>query len=214
MTSLSMPEPKQGKVPMQANIYQFAQRISSKLTPLFPYDGPGDIVPTAAALEDDGTDPGYFIHYNSVDEIYMCFGATGGKYRPGQVAVGAREHGVGGKMEPGNSTIMTVTQRQAPEGPQEEAIGFVCTSCNTEIFRHAFPIVHSEDKDAVNAFGTIAGSFEGVQRYASDPALRVCGKCGHHNDPFPHPHWGWQKYLQNTKIVEAGRQSLAAVAGA
>lgn len=209
MTKVSMPEPKPGKVPLQVNIYKFAQVANSKLAPVFPYHGPGDIVPTAAVMDDEGgADPGYFLHYNSVDEIAMCFGSTGGRFRSGQVAVGAREHGVGGRPEPGIASIMTVTQRQSVGKPQEEAIGFPCTQCRTEVYRYAFPVVHNEDPEAVKPLDTIVGSYEAARRYNADPALRDCPSCGHANEPFPHELWGWAGYVRNSTVSESGRRAL------
>ena len=52
--------------------------------PLFPYLGPGDIVPTACALAlaAGARRASHFYHYNDIPEVILCMAGDGGCSRP------------------------------------------------------------------------------------------------------------------------------------
>jgi hypothetical protein len=44
--------------------------------------------------------------------------------------------------------------------------------------------------------------------FNDDVAKRVCGKCGHQNEPFPVAAWGWDKYATQSNTAITGREAL------
>lgn len=213
---LSIAPPAADKPPMKVNIYRFSQTMNSQLTPMFPYLGEGAIVPTGAVMRGaPGMNMGYFLHFNSVDEIFMCFGSSGGgRYRPGQVTVGARTHGVGGPHDdPQQYSVMVITQRQAVASAQTESIGFVCAKCQEPLFVHEFAVEHATGSTQHSPLATIEGALDAALRFNGDAHLRACAKCGHVNDPFPYALWGWDRYMSNTWVAQKSREALAAAAG-
>src|SRR5580658_848549 len=68
------------KEPMKVNVFEMARRGNTQLLPLFPYVGPGDIVPCSSAFKNDGSGQhriGYFVHTNCVDEVAVVMGGEG-----------------------------------------------------------------------------------------------------------------------------------------
>lgn len=214
--SLQIPPPAANRPPLKVNVYRFAQLMNSQLSPMFPYLHEGAIVPTGAVMRGaPGKDMGYFLHFNSVDEIFMCFGSNGGRYRPGQVAVGARTHGVGGRQEdPDQFSVMVITQRQAVAAAQSESISFVCSKCQEPLFAHQYTIAQTHEHTPDRPLDTIEGALAAALQFNGDASLRTCGKCGHLNDCFPHALWGWEQYMSNTSVAQKSRESLAAAASA
>jgi hypothetical protein len=88
------------KEPMKVNAFEMARRGNRQLLPLFPYTGPGDIVPCCAALKSDGRGGsiGHFVHTNDVDEVAVLLGGDGAR-RTGDVFVVSRSHGVGDESD-------------------------------------------------------------------------------------------------------------------
>lgn len=197
------------KVPLKANAFRVIQGANAQLLPLFPYMGPGAIVPCASAFDLDGKDMrfGYFLHQNSVDEVAVTI-ASDGRRRSGDVFVGPRLHGVGGDAPDPFYSLMIITQRQLDEGRQPEAMIFQCESCNSELYRYEF------DEDVVgenhlDALPTILGSDNAASGYNSSEETRSCKACGHVSKPFPIHTWGWHNYQRNTGIVRKAADALA-----
>lgn len=214
MSTPVMPSPAPDKVPMKVNAFAVARQGNSQLLPLFPYIGPGAIVPCAAALFSDGqpNQVGYFVHSNTVDEVAVVLGSNG-RMRTGDVFVGAKSHGVGGDAGEAFFTVMTITQRQLEEGGQPEALAFQCEKCSAELVKHEFD--GGEEHAQVTLLSplpTIAGSFEAAMKLNSSEAARTCSACGHVSPLFPLHFWGWGHYMHNTKITVDARRALEEVA--
>ena len=194
------------KIPMKVNVFKFAQGLNSQLLPLFPYMGPGAIVPCCAAFESDGnsTPIGYFLHENTVDEVALTI-ASDGKVRTGDVFVGPRLHGVGGNSDEPFYSLMVITQRQLDEGCQSEAIVFQCENCNAELHRFDFDD-QIGGEGALAGLPTILGSEAAALGY--NESDRTCSQCGHVSAPFPLYVWGWSNYARNTRVVRKARQAL------
>lgn len=211
--SLRVPPPAPGKVAMKANAYRTARQSNTQLLPLFPYDGPGDVVVACAAIRAGGGAGrlGYFLHTNSVDEVMVSFGSNG-RVRTGDVNVGPRTHGVGGSADIEFFALTTVTQRQLDEGTQPEAVAFPCEACQQEVFRFEFTGVG--EGDAVNRFPglpSIVGAARAAQAFNASEANRTCRACGHVNLSFPIEKWGWDRYDARTDIAETARNALEEV---
>lgn len=211
MTQIPPPEglfPVPSKEPLKVNAFDMARRGNTQLLPLFPYLGPGDIVPCCAALHSDGSPRaiGYFAHTNTVDEIGVALGAEGPQ-RTGDVWVGPRTHGVGGDSPEPFFKVMVITQRQLEQGEQTEALTFKCEACSAELFRYAFGGAEYEAKHAP-VMPTIIGSFEAAAALNGSPEALHCDACGHDNPPFPLPFWGWAQHVRASGITERGRKAL------
>lgn len=204
-TALRIPPPRPGKPPLKANLFDFVKGANTQLLPMFPYEGPGDIVPCAIARRTAaGEDQGSFLHENSVDEVMVCFGGNG-RVRTGEVRVGPRNHGVGGGAPATESfTVNCVTQRQLEAGVQTEAMSFSCEQCSQTVFRHAFSGQPKQGHEArgVHPLPTTEGSAACAAAWNASEATRTCTHCGHLNAPFPTEFWGWDLYMRKTGIAQ------------
>lgn len=206
-----MPVPKPGKHPLRTNVYLQARHSNTQLLPLFPYDEAGDIVPACASMRSfpGGPGIGYFQHLNTVDEIMVSFGSTG-DIRSGDVAVGARTHGVGGWGATNEFfAVMTITQRQM-EGPgQTEALASICEECGAEVTRIDYPAqLGAGERGSFPPLATIEYSARWAAQHNESEESRTCKACGHVNKPFPTYIWGFDRYMFNTGIVEEARAAL------
>jgi len=197
------------KDPMKVNVFEMARRGNTQLLPLFPYLGPGDIVPCCAAFMSDGSSGqhrGYFVHTNCVDEVAVVVGGEG-RGKTGDVFVGPRIHGVGGDSTTPFYTVNVITQRQLEQGDQLEAHTFQCEKCNAEVFRYAWG---DGDYAALRSpvLPTVCGSFEACEAWNASAERRRCPKCAHENPPFPAQLWGWGQHLRATQITEQARKAL------
>lgn len=200
------------RVPMKVNALKLVQGANSQLLPLFPYLGPGAIVPCSAAFESDGgsTHIGYFLHENTVDEVAMAI-ASNGRVRTGDVFVGSRVHGVGGDSEEPFYSVMVITQRQLEDGEQREALSFQCEKCNTVLHRHEFDEAAGGD-GALAGLPTTFGSEAAALGWNASEEVRTCKECGHVSSPFPLHIWGWSNYTRNSRIVRKAAKALEEVA--
>src|SRR5262249_48161445 len=92
--------PGDDRIPLKVNVYDYARTATAALSPMFPYFAPGCIVP-CIALQDPGArgEMGYFVHYNTVQEVNLCVGSSNTFRVPGGVSVGPTTHPVGQKPD-------------------------------------------------------------------------------------------------------------------
>ena len=86
-----------GKRPLKVNVFahMMAHQGMLEQLPLFPYVGPGDIVPTAAlSLTLPDTPRVHFYHYNDIPEVILCMASEGGLIATGQLYLQQGTHGV------------------------------------------------------------------------------------------------------------------------
>lgn len=218
---LVMPEPPPDKEPLKVNVYEFGRNLVSTLTPMFPYIDEGAMVPTCALFygAPEG-DYGYFEHENTVDEVAVIFGAgdTTGRGRGGLARVSARSHGVGNLLNdpnnPASFAFVTVTQRQSIGEKQHEAVAFACEKCSAQVFRMDYDATpprrghQREEAGPVAYLHTLVGSTSAARAYNADEKNRTCPKCGHVNKPFPLHRWGWDRYVDQTHVMNEAYQSL------
>ncbi len=215
--SLVLLPPVGDVIPLRANIFEFSRVINATLLPLFPYMHKGALVPCAAiVVGGEGREWRMFKHYNSVDEIFTCFGASGAYVKPGQIIVGAQEHFVNMKMEdnenPANYTIMSIVQRQwEEERPQAEKFSIICEQCQEAIVVYSYLAEPSgeelQDAPAIHtscAFPTPIRSAFAVQQSNLNLEALTCKECGYVNSTFPLNDWGWHRYSeQATSSIKA-----------
>lgn len=223
---LVIPPPRPDKIPLKANVYQFGLVAMVPLTIMFPYLDPGSMVPCIGVQLSAGGAPGFYVHQNTVDEVYVCWGARDSYQVPGLVRVGPRTHSVGRRPGAGDdhagTAISVITQRQSPSGNQHEAVSFICEKCNAELFRHDFDAL-TPTPDLAPLLGELGLSYIGcptqvhgsvaMMSYVRNEALRTCKKCGHVNQEFPYKMWGVDRHNPRIAGVLGLRQSLIETAG-
>lgn len=225
-TGNTIPAPPDDRIPLKVNIYDFARTATTALNPLFPYFASGCIVP-CIALQDPGArgEMGYFVHYNTVQEVNLCFGSSGSYRVSGGVSVGPTTHPVGVKPgQPENHSMFymgVITQRQSVGKPQREAMIFHCDNCGAELMRRDYDADEFPDRldgpadPQLIGLPTISQSSAAAEAFNASEAVRTCKSCGHVSKPFPAGYWGWDQYRRRTAVAVAARKIMAdAAAGA
>jgi nitrite reductase/ring-hydroxylating ferredoxin subunit/predicted RNA-binding Zn-ribbon protein involved in translation (DUF1610 family) len=215
-----IPMPPEDRIPLKVNIYDYARTATAALTPLFPYFAPGCIVP-CIALQDPGArgEMGYFVHFNTVQEVNLCFGSSGSYRVSGGVSVGPTTHPVGQKPgQPENPSMFymgVITQRQSIGKPQREAMIFHCDNCGEELMRRDYDADEFPDRldgpadPQLIGLPTISQSSAAAEAFNASDAARTCKSCGHVSKPFPAGYWGWDQYRRRTSIAVAARKIMA-----
>ncbi|MDI2131278.1 hypothetical protein [Yinghuangia seranimata] len=225
--SRRIPSPDPEREPLKTNVYARMAQAAAQLTPLFPYDHAGAIVPCGNVLI-GGEDVayGHFFHWNTVDEVVVAYGSEGSVLNSGQIMATRNLHGVNSflrdQTNPEAYAVLVVTQRQAEEGTQSEAITARCAKCKAEIVRHEYDATphdlprfdadrYGDPGDAVIQFPSAVGSAEFVEMRNSEEG-RTCTECGHVNASFPGELWGWARQVRQTRAVSAAHRALVAAA--
>lgn len=220
-----IPPPSPTREPMKVNIFDFATVATCQLLPLFPYFDAGAMVPCCAVISGDPDDSefGMFFHYNTAQEVAVNFGASNAMLQSGQIFVTQQLHGVNSFLrDPADPTafiVMTITQHQAEEGDQREAIIFRCRECNEELHRHDYNAAPKgadgfdpsqwggTADDDVTPFVTLWGSDKAAVDY-NDEVVRTCPKCHHVNPEHPHHKWGWNHYVSQVRAAESAKRAF------
>jgi hypothetical protein len=218
-----IPPPDPDREPLKANVYERMSKAAAQLTPLFPYDSAGTIVPAGAVLT-GGPDMeyGHFFHWNTVNEVAVTYGANKAMLASGQIFVTQQLHGVNSflrdEKDPEAFAVMVITQHQSAAGDQSEKLIGRCVKCKAELVRveydatpHGLPGYDAKryggDDDVVRQFATLRGSDDFVAARNSDEG-RTCAECGHVNDRFPAERWGWGRTVHQTEKVNAAYHAL------
>ena len=85
------------KSPSKVNVFEqlIAHQGLLQQSPLFPWSGPGDIVPTASlSLTLPETPRLHFYHYNDIPEVILCMAGEGSLIATGQLYLQQGTHGV------------------------------------------------------------------------------------------------------------------------
>jgi hypothetical protein len=228
--------PSGERLPLKANVFERMQASNTQLQPLFPYFGPGAMVPAGslmhggagAGFADFGggaADFGHFFHYNDADEVTVAWATDGGPRAAGLIRCLANHHGVKPHLrdpnDPDSFALAVITQRQSTDGPQREAVEFRCGQCHEPLVHHEYDGAPSPpgerrapDADPYPVLPSIAGSAEAAEAYNASEAARTCRKCGTVSPPFPLEQWGWSTHVRNSRAVNAARRALDAAARA
>jgi len=220
--------PHKTRPPLHQNVYWFARMVNAQLVPMFPYLDAGSIVPCVNMFYGGpGSNVGHFVHYNTVDEIFVNFGAVQSWVKPGIARVGTRSHGVGSfdtKDDPEGMVIINViTQRHPFDVPQREATIMLCHECKHEIARRDYDgnPAPSPDSDyhrpGLPTFNTLIESSRTAEDFNALGETIPCPKCGAQNRSFPLHKWGWDEYRKRTlatvNAMRAFAQATAATDG-
>ena len=135
-----IPPPDPDREPLKVNVYERMSKAAAQLTPLFPYDSAGAIIPAGAVLV-GGPDMeyGHFFHWNTVNEVAVTYGASKAMLAAGQIFVTQQLHGVNSflrdQKDPDAFAVMVITQHQSASGDQKEALIARCAKCKAELVR-------------------------------------------------------------------------------
>jgi hypothetical protein len=206
------------RAPLKNNVYLFARVATTALNPLFPYTEPGSIVPCVTLQDPASRGPmGYFVHFNTVQEVNISFGTRDGYQIPGGCGVGPFRHGVGqkaGQTNPSLINLAVITQRQAVGEPQRESLSFVCEQCDNVLLEreydaHAFPEELEDEADRpLIGLPTTSQDAVACEGFNGEESMRTCKKCGHVNPAFPADYWGWTEYKRRTHVVALARRIM------
>jgi hypothetical protein len=206
-----------GKRPLKVNVFAHMMGHHGMLEqlPLFPYLGPGDIVPTAAfSLTLPDTPRVHFYHYNDLSEVVLCMASEGGLIATGQLYLQQGTHGVTTFLrqpagaEGKHYQLVLIITRMKPDGPQNEGFLLRCTKCNEIVFRmdrdvsRAPPHVHYPELSSIRFYA------DAVDTYNAE--LRTCAKCGTEQPRFPAQLMGWRRYVQYVELANRARGGIEA----
>ncbi|MFJ6895131.1 hypothetical protein [Streptomyces hokutonensis] len=224
-----IPPPDPDREPLKANVYERMSKAAAQLTPLFPYDHAGAIVPCGNVLVGGPeSEYGHFFHWNAVNEVVVTYGSNESLLGSGQIMATQHLHGVNSflrdEKNPEAFAVIVVTQHQSEEGDQSEALIARCKNCKAELVRHdydatPFPLPgydvkrHGEPGDPVRQFATTLGSTE-FAALRNTQKGRTCQACGHVNTPFPEAGWGWARTVAQTDAVNSAYRALRQAATA
>src|SRR4051812_37534181 len=132
------------KRPLKVNVFEnmLSHQGMLEQLPLFPYFGPGDIVPTAAlSLSLPDLPRTHFYHYNDIPEVILTMAGEGALLATGQLYLQQGTHGVTTFLRHANAAegasyqISLIIIRMKGEGPQNEGFILRCVRCNEIVFR-------------------------------------------------------------------------------
>jgi len=209
---------------MKVNVFEHAAGVATELQPMFPYHGPGAIVPCTAILfgRPDGNF-GHFFHMNSIEEVAVTYASNNAMLNSGSIFATQRVHGVNSFLrepaDPDAFVLVTITQHQEEDGAQDEAIIFRCRKCNAELVHFGFNASppgsrtydpaqwQGQQNDAIPMFATIWGGVEATEQYNQEQN-RTCSACGHVNDEHPESVWGWKRWVDQSRVANRARRLM------
>ncbi len=201
------------KRPLAVNVFAHMTAHQGMLqqVPLFPYVGPGDIVPTAAlSLTLPDTPRVHFYHYNDIPEVILCMASEGGLIATGQLYLQQGTHGVTTFIrqpagdEGKHYQISLIIIRMRETGPQNEGFLLRCPKCNEIVFRVDRDIWQAPAHEHYSELANIRFYADAVDQYNAEP--RTCGKCGAEQPRFPSELMGWRRYVQYVELANRARR--------
>jgi hypothetical protein len=217
--------PAKDREPLRTNVFELMRSTTTQLLPLFPYLGPGAMLPAGALFQGGpGKEYGRFFHRNSEEEVSVCFGGQNALGAAGVMFIGGKMHEVQAPLldvnDPDAYLVSVITQRQQDEGrEQRESVIFRCSECNNKLHQVDYSaelpdpdrpdlVTGGRIDDEYEMFPTMWGSILSTDSFNSDDKARTCTRCGHVNAPFPADAWGWQNYVDRHAVVNAARHLL------
>ena len=203
------------KRPLKVNVFEqmLGHQGMLEQIPLFPYLGPGDIVPTAAlSLTMPDTPRVHFYHYNDVPEVILCMASEGGLIATGQLYLQQGTHGVTPFIrqptgpEGKHYQLALIIIRIKPEAPQNEGFILRCPKCNDIVFRMDRDVWPSSPRAHVPELLNIRFYADAVDAYNSEP--RRCAACSAEQPRFPSELMGWRRYAQYVDLANRARTDM------
>lgn len=213
--------PRPGKTPRKVNVFEgmLAHQGMLEQLPLFPYFGPGDIVPTAAlSLSLPEMPPRvHFYHYNDIPEVILAMAGDGAMLATGQLYLQQGTHGVTTflrtpKAKEGQAyQISLIIIRMKQEGPQNEAFILRCASCNEVVFRMDRDVFEGPPHPYYPELPNLRFYADAADAFNAEP--RSCSKCGAAQARFPQELMGWRRYAQYAELANRARANIEAAGG-
>jgi hypothetical protein len=205
------------KVPLKVNVFTDMMSHQGMLEqrPLFPYFGPGDIVPTAAlSLTLPETPRVHFYHYNDLPEVILCMAGEGGLISTGQMYLQQGTHGVTTFLrQPQGATgkhyqISLIIIRMKSAAPQNEAFILRCHRCNEIVFRQDRDVFSGPAHPFYAELPNLRFYADAADAYNAEE--RRCAQCGVTQPRFPVELMGWRRYVQYVELANRARRDLLA----
>lgn len=205
------------KRPLKVNVFAHMTAHQGMLqqVPLFPYLGPGDIVPTAAlSLTQPGTPRVHFYHYNDIPEVILCMASEGGLIATGQLYLQQGTHGVTTFIrqpagpEGKHYQISLIIIRMKETGPQNEGFLLRCGSCNAIVFRMDRDVWQAPAHAHYPELANIRFYADAVDAYNAE--ARRCPSCDAEQPTFPADLMGWRRYVQYVELANRARRDIEA----
>jgi hypothetical protein len=205
------------KRPLKVNVFAHMTAHQGMLqqVPLFPYLGPGDIVPTAAlSLTQPGTPRVHFYHYNDIPEVILCMASEGGLIATGQLYLQQGTHGVTTFIrqpagpEGKHYQISLIIIRMKETGPQNEGFLLRCGSCNAIVFRMDRDVWQAPAHAHYPELANIRFYADAVDAYNAEQ--RRCPSCDAEQPRFPADLMGWRRYVQYVELANRARRDIEA----
>jgi len=217
MTSWFGKQVAPGKRPLKVNVFAHLMSHQGMLqqTPMFPYLGPGDIVPTASlSLTLPETPRVHFYHYNDIPEVVLCMAGDGSLIATGQLYLQQGTHGVttflrnptGAEAKQYQIALIVIRMKQA--GPQNEGFVLRCGKCNEIVFRMDRDVWQAPAHAHYPELANIRFYADAVDAYNVEP--RTCSACGTLQTRFPAELMGWRRYVQYVELANRGRRDIEA----
>jgi hypothetical protein len=209
------------KKPCKVNVFEHVMTHQGILeqAPMFPFFGPGDIVPTTAfALSSPDTPRLHFYHYNDVPEVILAMAGEGGLISAGQLYLQEGTHGVTTFLRKptapeGQSYIVAyIIMRMKDEAPQNEGFILRCHKCNEIVFRMDRDVWAGRPQPYYPELPNLRFYAEAADAYNAEP--RTCGKCSTAQARFPTELVGWRRYIHVVDVANRARHNLEAAATA
>jgi len=203
------------KRPLKVNVFEQMMSHQGILQqiPLFPYFGPGDVVPTAAlALSMPDMPRVHFYHYNDVPEVILTMGGEGGLLAAGQLYLQQGTHGVTTFLrkpaapEALGYILALIVFRMREQGPQNEGFILRCHKCNEVVFRMDRDVWRAPDHAHYPELANIRFYADAADAFNAEP--RTCAACGTAQPRFPQELMGWRRYAQYVDLANRARRDI------
>jgi len=206
-----------GKEPRKVNAFEqmTAHQGMLEQLPMFPWFGPGDIVPTAAlSLTLPETPRLHFYHYNDIPEVILCLASEGGLIATGQLYLQQGTHGVTTFIrqptgpEARHYQISLIIVRMKAAGPQNEGFILRCCKCNEVVFRMDRDVWQGPAHRYYPELANLRFYADAADAYNGE--LRPCARCGAEQPRFPTELVGWRRYAQYASLANRARTDMEA----
>ncbi|MDB4968104.1 MAG: hypothetical protein JWN44_3793 [Myxococcales bacterium] len=204
-----------GKRPLKVNVFEhmLAHQGMLEQMPLFPYFGPGDIVPTAALSYSLPELPrAHFYHYNDLPEVILTMAGEGALLATGQLYLQQGTHGVTTFLRKANGAeaesyqISLIIIRMKPNGPQNEAFILRCVGCNDVVFRMDRDVWKGPEHRYYPELANVRFYADAADAFNAEE--RACDKCAVTQPRFPADLMGWRRYAQLAELANRARANI------
>jgi hypothetical protein len=209
------------KRPLKVNVFESMMTHQGMLEqlPLFPYFGPGDIVPTAAlSLSLPDMPRVHFYHYNDIPEVILTMAGSGALLSTGQLYLQQGTHGVTTFLrkpaapEGQSYQISLVIIRMKDAAPQNEGFVMRCVQCNEVVFRLDRDVWKGPEHAHYPELANVRFYADAVDAF--NAGARACATCGAAQPQFPQELAGWRRYAQYVELANRARSEIEAAARA